>query len=100
MASKLEELAIIKRNELLGVNTFNESNEYDDRSSFSKSDDLTPTHGKGTGDNDFSQSAENQAGGSSIDRAQRNMLTGVNKFNINNEYTTPTTEGNVGQVIF
>tara|TARA_R110000851_G_scaffold158676_2_gene301739 strand:+ start:3200 stop:3523 length:324 start_codon:yes stop_codon:yes gene_type:complete len=105
MQSTLEELAIAARQQLLTNNIYNDfdiNNNYSATHTRAKSDDETPVHGKGTG-----TSFDSYNGGGSYDIYGAPNIAGsgrlanvaVNEYNSNNEYTTPDTSGNLGQVI-
>lgn len=102
--SKLEIAAIEARNQLIPFNTYNDAdvnNSYGVTHTRAKSDDITPVQGKGTGVN-----FDSYNGGGSIDifgnpnyaGSGRIPLLASNEYNNNNEYTTPDTSGNEGQV--
>lgn len=102
-ASKLEEIAKNKREELLTKNSFNKSGEgkkYNVNHSKALSDDKTPDHGKGTGKfldtynggNDFDVNGNPNKSGSG--RAQN---LGFNKYSQENGYSHPDTSGNDDQ---
>lgn len=102
--SELEKAAIAARNTLLPKNLYNDadaSNRYGATHTRAKSDETTPEHGKGTGVN-----FDSTNGGSSTDKfgnpnfagSGRIPLLAANKYNSENGYTHPNTEGNIGQV--
>ena len=104
MASKLEEIGIAQRKSLVTNNTFNDEalpNNYSATHTRAKSDDITPVHGKGTG-----QSFDTANGGSSDDihgvasAAGSGRIANVlkNEYNNGNDYHAPDMSGNIGQV--
>jgi hypothetical protein len=102
--SKLEQIAIQKRKELLSKNVFNnedDSNNYTAKHTRALSDQETPTHGKGTGvflDTYNGGSDVDINGTPSIPGSGRVSNLAKNKFNSENEYKTPDTSKNDGQV--
>jgi len=103
--SKLELAAIEARNQIIPFNTYNNednSNNYGPTHTRALSDETTPVAGKGTGE--FLGVYE---GGGSIDvygdpnipGSGRKALLISNQYNDDNEYTTPDTSGNIGQVV-
>ena len=103
--SQLEINAIEARNQLIPFNTYNnedESNTYGATHTRAKSDEITPIAGKGTG-----EFLDTNNGGGSIDifgnpnfvGSGRIPLLASNEFDNDNEYTTPDTSGNIGQVV-
>lgn len=102
--SKLEQIAINIRKEILIKNTYNNfdpKNTYTAAHTRAKSDEETPINGKGTG---LFLDVEN--GGSSIDtygvphvaNSGRAGNVSNNIYNKNNKYEHPDTSGNIGQV--
>tara|TARA_R110000796_G_scaffold63162_2_gene145628 strand:+ start:3582 stop:3911 length:330 start_codon:yes stop_codon:yes gene_type:complete len=103
--SKLEEVALAQRQNLLTSNTYNGfdvNNGYSATHSRAMSDDETPIHGKGTGVN-----FDTYNGGSSVDIHGDPSIPGSgriqnglkNEYNVNNAYHTPDMSGNLGQVV-
>ena len=104
MATKLEQIGIEARKSLITKNTFNDEalpNNYSATHTNAKSDDITPVHGKGTG-----QSFDTANGGSSQDIHGTPNAVGSgrianvlkNQYNADNDYKTPDMTGNIGQV--
>jgi len=103
--SKLEEAAIAARKTLITKNVYNDAdvnNNYSAVHTRAKSDDVTPVNGKGTGVN-----FDSYNGGSSVDVFGNPNFAGsgrianlaTNQYDNLNEYTTPDTTGNIGQVV-
>lgn len=103
--SKLEKIAIEKRNELVAKNVYNyesDDNKYSAMHTRAKSDTETPLHGKGTG-----VFMDTTAGGDDIDVNGNPQVPGsgriknvaTNQYNKANDYQIPNQSGNVGQVI-
>jgi hypothetical protein len=102
--SELEKAAIQARNALIPRNIYNDAdpnNNYGTTHTRAKADDVTPENGKGTGvnfDSSNGGSATDVNGNPTFAGSGRIQNLAKNKFNNNNEYTTPDTTGNVGQV--
>lgn len=102
--SKLEEIAILKRKELIAGNTYNsasDANKYSATHTRAMSDNTTPVNGKGTG-----VFLDTYNGGGSLDINGSSDLPGsgriknkaANEYNDNKSYKTPDMSLNVGQV--
>lgn len=102
--SELEKAAIAARNTLVTKNLYNDAaptNNYSAVHTRAKSDEATPEHGKGTGvnfDSSNGGSATDIYGNPNFAGSGRIPLLAANKYNSENGYTTPDTEGNIGQV--
>lgn len=102
--TKLEEVAIAARQQLLTNNTYNNfdsNNNYSTTHTRAMSDDKTPVHGKGTGipfDTTNGGGYNDIYGVASAAGSGRIANIGVNKYNANNDYKHPDTSGNIGQV--
>lgn len=105
MQSQLELIAIAQRATLIPFNFYNSSspnNNYSSTHTRAVSDQLTPVNGKGTG-----IYLDTANGGGSLDiygipsaaGSGRLGNVGFNYYNGTNIYTTPNTNGNIGQVI-
>lgn len=104
MQSKLEQIAIAQRANLLPFNYYNSAdsnNNYSATHTRALSDDLTPVNGKGTG-----VYLDTANGGGSLDIYGIAQAAGsgrignitFNFYNSGNGYTTPDMSGNIGQV--
>jgi len=104
--SKLEQIAIEVRNEILTNNTYKSATnsndqEYGPTHTRAKSDEKTPVHGKGTG---IYMDTENGGGQYDIHGVPhvvgsgRIGNVGNNQYNKDNKYDHPDTSGNIGQV--
>lgn len=101
--SKLEQIAITKRANLLVANTYLEgdSKEYTATNSRAMSDSKTPIQGKGTG-----VELDTTNGGGDYDINGNPLYPGSgrkkglaqNNYNNTNGYTAPDMSGNIGQV--
>lgn len=101
--SKLEQIAIEQRANLMGMNEFNqlENNGYSATHTKAMSDSETPIQGKGTG-----VYMDTMNGGGSIDINGLPGLHGsgrlgqlaMNDYNYENGYETPDTSQNIGQI--
>ena len=114
MPNKLEQIAIAARAALIGPNTYKEDftsinpdDMYSPTHTRALADTKTPVYGKGTGN--YLDTANYNAGGS-IDIygdpnvmgtgrvAALNLNLATNGYDPNNNYTTPDTSKNLGQV--
>jgi hypothetical protein len=102
--SKLEQVGIQKRNELIAGNTFNyvsPTNQYSVNHTRALSDDITPVQGKGTG-----IPLDSTNGGGSYDihghpeypGSGRIHSVSVNEYNSVAAYTAPDMSLNTGQI--
>lgn len=101
--SKLEQIGIEYRQQLLAQNIYNQDDFYNENHTRAKSDLETPEHGKGTGvymDTENGGSSEDIHGVFGIHGTGRLALLAMNKYNKENEYTKPDTSGNIGQIHF
>ena len=102
--SKLEEVAIAARKQLLTNNTFNDfdnNNNYSATHTNAKADETTPVHGKGTGvylDTANGGSSHDINGVASAAGSGRIQNILVNQYSEGKEYEHPDTTGNLGQV--
>lgn len=102
--SKLEQIALEVRKNILTINTFNNfdiNNNYSATHTNAKSDEKTPNHGKGTGvymDTTHGGSQQDKYGVPNAAGSGRIGNVTNNKYNAENGYQTPDTSGNIGQV--
>lgn len=102
--SKLEQIALTARKELTTKNDFNDSelsNNYSATHTKAMSDETTPVHGKGTGtafDTANGGGSHDIYGAPGVIGSGRKGNLVKNQYNEDNSYTTPDTEGNIGQV--
>ena len=109
-SNKLEEAAIARRNVLIAINHYNNEdggNNYTAKHSRALSDDNTPSHGKGTGVH-----MDTYNGGSDIDINGNPTYGGSGRiaafannsstwgYGPDNNYKTPDTSQNSGQISF
>lgn len=107
-SSKLEEMAIIRREALIVINNYNnedDANNYSSKHTRALSDEKTPLYGKGTGifldtyngGGDIDINGNPTYGGSGRLAAFANNTTKWG-YGPDNYYKAPDTSGNVGQV--
>lgn len=101
--SKLEQIAIEQRAQLLGMNIYNQTvgNQYSVSHTRAKSDTETPIQGKGTG---VYMDTHNGGGYEDIHGVAGTVGTGrlaslaMNDYNYETPYETPDTSLNIGQI--
>lgn len=103
--SKLEQIGIEQRNNLIANKIYNSEtgNQYNSTHTRAISDTETPIYGKGTGEY---MDTQNGGGSYDINGTPDNMQSGrlanlaSNDYNPSETYQAPDTSGNVGQVHF